>query len=111
MSQAERKNLTEAEGPTTVFHGNVLDAITLFPRSLNVAVALALATNLWDELVISMVADRGASLTTHSVNPSGSSGDYEFTMRHRPHPQNPATSGVVPAALLQEIEMRATGRA
>ena len=107
MSDAEHKNVLEVKDPTTVFHGNVRDAIRLFPRSLNVAVALALTTGLWRELAITMVADPRATLTTHAVSASGSSGDYQFTMRHRPHPQNPATSGVVPAALLQDIERRA----
>lgn len=104
MSATVRKELMDATGPVTAFSGNVREAIRLFPRSLNVAVALALTTGLWDELVVTMVADRSATLTTHAVAASGTSGDYEFTMRHRPHPQNTATSGVVPAALLQDIE-------
>lgn len=104
MSDTQREEVLAAAGPTTVFSGNVREAIRLFPRSLNVAVALALATDLWDELTVTMIADKGATLTAHAVNASGTSGDYEFTMRHRPHPQNPATSSIVPAALLQDIE-------
>lgn len=104
MTEPERERVLNADGPVTVFSGNVRDAIRLFPRSLNVAVALALTTGLWDELVVTMVADQNARLTTHAVTASGTSGDYEFTMRHRPHPQNPATSAVVSAALLQDIE-------
>lgn len=104
MTEPERVDILEADGPVTAFSGNVVDAIRLFPRSLNVAVALAHATGLWDELVVTMVADREAELTTHAVTASGPSGDYEFTVRNRPHPDNPATSGVVPAALLRDIE-------
>lgn len=104
MSDNERDNLVKAAEPVSVFSGSVSEAIRLFPRSLNVAVALALTTDLWDELVVTMIADPNATLTTHAVRASGTSGDYEFTMRHKPHPQNPATSEVVPAALLQDIE-------
>lgn len=107
MSDAERENLVSTTEPTTVFSGNVREAIRLFPQSLNIAVALALTTNLWEELTVTMVADPAATLTTHSVNASGASGDYEFITRNRPHPDNPATSGVVPAALLQDIEREA----
>lgn len=110
MSDTERENLLGSIAPTTVFSGTVQHAIARFPRSLNVAVALALATGLWDDLVVTMVADAAATLTTHAVSASGSSGDYEFTIRHRPHPENPATSGVVPAALLHDIERRAAER-
>ncbi len=107
MSLPQREEMSNSPGPVTVFSGNVYEAIRLFPRSLNIAVTLALATDLWEELTITMVADPKATLTTHVVNASGTSGDYEFSMRHRPHPHNPATSGVVPAALLQDIERRA----
>lgn len=69
-----------------------------------VAVALALATDLGKVMEVTMVADSGATLTTHAVSASGTSGDYEFTIRNRPHPLNPATSGVVPAALLNDNE-------
>ena len=104
MSEGQRRDMMEAAGPITAFSGNVKEAINLFPRSLNIAVALALATDLWDELVVTMVADPDAALTTHAVSASGGSGDYEFTIRNRPHPHNPATSGVVPAAVLNDIE-------
>ena len=107
MSETQREEVLTAEHPITVFHGDVREAIELFPRSLNVAVALALATDLWDQLTVTMIADPDAILTTHVVTASGTSGDYSFTMRHRPHSRNPATSGVVPAALLRDIERRA----
>ncbi len=108
MTEKERDSVLSADSPVIVFSGSVQDAIAKFPRSLNVAVALALATGLWDELIVTMVADPHAPLTTHAVTAKGTSGDYEFTMRHKPHPHNPATSGIVPAALLQEIEELAT---
>lgn len=107
MSTTQREEVLNSTGPVTAFRGSVQEAITLFPQSLNVAVALALATGLWDELVVTMIADPYANLTTHAVSASGTSGDYEFTVRNQPHPENPATSGVVPAALLQDIERRA----
>lgn len=107
MSATQREEVLNSTGPFTAFRGDVHEAITLFPQSLNVAVALALATDLWDELVVTMIADPLATLTTHAVSASGTSGDYEFTVRNQPHPENPATSGVVPAALLRDIERRA----
>lgn len=110
MSPSQRDDVLATTEPVTVFQGSVREAIKFFPQSLNVAVALALATDLWEELTVTMIADPRATLTTHAVTASGTSGDYEFTMRHKPHPQNPATSGVVPAALLQDIERHALFR-
>lgn len=103
MSDDERERVLAAEGPVDVYTGTVAEAIERFPRSLNVAVALATATGMWDDVTVTMVADPAATLTTHRIVASGPTGDYEFTIRNRPHPDNPATSGVVPNAVLASI--------
>src|SRR5690606_33090115 len=48
MSDKERHRVLSATGSIDVYTGGVTDAIRMFPRSLNVAVALALATRLWN---------------------------------------------------------------
>jgi len=88
---------------TTLFDGGVLEAIELFPRSLNVAVALAHATGMWAETRVVLRASRTATRTTHHVAASGRSGDYDFTVMNRPLESNPATSTTVPSAILQGI--------
>lgn len=103
MSGTERERILGATDATVAYTGTVTEAIRRFPKSLNVAVALAHATGMWDEVAVTMVADPSAHLTTHRIVASGASGEYEFTIRNLPHPENPATSGVVPKAVLTAI--------
>lgn len=107
MSDLERHRVISATGPVVAFTGPVAEAIARFPKSLNVAVALALATNSWDHLTVTMAADPAATLTTHRIMARGTAGEYEFSIRNRPHPDNPATSGIVPTAVLAGIARRA----
>lgn len=92
----------------TVFDGSVREAIRLFPASLNVAVALAAVTGLWDATSVELVADPDAEFTTHTIRAHGSAGDYTFSIANRPHPGNPKTSGLVPAAVLHGLARLAT---
>lgn len=103
MSHEERGRVLSARRPLGVYTGTVADAIAKFPKSLNVAVALAVATSMWDGVTVAMVADPAATLTTHRIVASGAAGKYEFTISNRPHPDNPATSGILPSAVLAGI--------
>ena len=103
MSDDERERVLTAPGRVDVYTGTVTDAIAKFPKSLNVAVALAVATGMWNEFSVTMVADPAAALTTHHIVASGRAGNYEFTIQNHPHPNNPATSGIVPTAVIAGI--------
>lgn len=103
MNEEEAERLRQADAPLTVFQGSVTEAIKLFPKSLNVAVALAHATGLWDETIVRLVADPEATLTNHSIQASGTSGEYAFSMTNYPLESNPASSAVVSQALLKGI--------
>lgn len=105
MSREQADQLQHADRAFTLFEGNVHEAIDLFPASLNVGVALAAATGMWEEVRVRLVADPQAVLTNHRVRASGSSGEYDFSITNKPLPDSPASSGVVSAALL-----RAAGR-
>ncbi|HEU4808605.1 MAG TPA: aspartate dehydrogenase domain-containing protein [Homoserinimonas sp.] len=92
-----------SDGETTLFDGGVLEAVELFPQSLNVAAALAHATGMWDATRVVLKGDQTASHTSHHIIAHGSAGDYEFRIVNRPLDTNPATSATVPSALLQGI--------
>lgn len=103
MSDDERERILSTRQAIDVYTGGVTDAIAKFPKSLNVAVAVAIATNMWSDVTVTLIADPAATLTTHHIIASGRAGNYEFTIRNLPHPDNPATSGIVPHAILSGI--------
>ena len=97
-----------SEGQTTLFEGGVLEAIELFPRSLNVAVALAHATGLWDATTVVLRGDRTAQHTIHRITADGPAGEYDFTIANRPLETNLVISATVPSAILQGISRLAS---
>ncbi len=97
------QRLHDTQEAFTVFEGSVDEAIRLFPASLNVGVALAAATGMWDETLVRLVADPAATLTNHRVRASGASGDYDFSITNKPLPDSPRSSAVVSAALLRGV--------
>lgn len=103
MSEEERERLREATHAFTLFDGTVHEAIELFPASLNVAVALAAATELWDTVRVRLIADPAASLTTHRIEAAGAAGEYEFSIVNKPLADSPTSSAVVSSALLRGI--------
>lgn len=100
MDETTAAQVRTTTSPLTVFTGDVREAIARFPGSLNVGVALAAATGLWDETVIQLIADPVAELTTHEIQASGPSGHYEFRITNEPLSANPASSAIVPLALI-----------
>lgn len=103
MSPEQLSELAAATEPFTLFEGSVQQAIDLYPASLNVAVALAAATEMWSEVRVRLVADPLAAHTNHRVRASGVSGEYDFSITNKPLPDSPASSGVVSAALLRGV--------
>lgn len=103
MDATQAEALRGSDQPITVFSGGVEDAIRLFPKSLNVAVALAVATGEWERTTVTMIADPDAELTTHVIAAHGRAGSYRFSVSNQPHESNPATSKVVPAAILRGL--------
>ena len=104
MSASEAGKLRETRAAFTLFEGSVHEAIELFPASLNVGVALAAATGLWEGVRVRLVADPDAHLTHHRIQAAGTSGDYDFSILNKPLIASPTSSGVVSAALLRGVE-------
>lgn len=103
MSVEATDALRQATEPVTVFDGPVTEAIKLFPKSLNIAVALAQATGLWEHTTVKLVGDPEATLTRHEIQGRGTSGEYSFTIYNHPLRQNPASSAIVAQALLKGV--------
>lgn len=120
MSTPEAQRLHDlrpADGPLTVFAGNPAEAIDKFPANVNVAVALAWMTRGFsletsaDALMeaslrrvrVSLQAVSGQTESTHRIAASGAAGDFAFTIRSAPSPENPATSGLTALSVARTL--------
>ncbi|MFE3454225.1 aspartate dehydrogenase domain-containing protein [Nonomuraea sp. NPDC059194] len=90
--------------PVEVMRGPAREIAAAFPKSTNVAAAVALAVGSLDLVEAVVVADPAATLTSHVIEAHGASGDYRFEIRNHPSTDNPASSRIVPYAVLSAIE-------
>ncbi|MFJ6631562.1 aspartate dehydrogenase domain-containing protein [Streptomyces sp. NPDC091376] len=103
MDEELLSRLRTATGPVEVMAGTAREIPVKFPRSTNVAASVALAVGDLDAVRVRVVADPGAHRTRHVVEASGPLGAYRFEVAHLPDPDNPATSRVVPYAVLRSL--------
>ncbi|MDI6409642.1 DUF108 domain-containing protein [Streptomyces albus] len=103
MDERLLARLRTAEAPVEVMTGTARDVPAKFPRSTNVAASVALAVGDLDRVTVRVVADPAATRTRHLIEASGGHGAYRFEVEHRPDPANPATSQVVPHAVLRSL--------
>jgi aspartate dehydrogenase len=103
MDDAMVEQLRAGDRRVVVFDGPAREAATRFPRSANVAAALSLAAGGWDRVAVRLVADPTAEVTTHHIEFEGVVGRFATTVENRPDPSNPASSAIVPFAVLRAI--------
>ena len=96
--------LDRAQAPVEVMRGTACDVPVKFPRSTNVAASVALAVGDPRAVEVVVVADPAAVFTRHVIEAEGEHGSYRFEVNHRPDPGNPATSQVVPHAVLRSLD-------
>lgn len=99
MTEEERAEIASTTVPIGLFHGTPAEAISQFPASLNVAVALGLALGDMDRVSIILVADPEAALTQHLVTATGPAGEYSFRIANQPSTTQPRSSGLTARAL------------
>ena len=87
------------------FDGPASQAVTRFPRSVNVAATLALAVGSWDLVRVRVVSDPAVEVNRHHIEVDGAAGHYRITVENRPSPDNPRTSAIVPHTVLQGLDV------
>jgi aspartate dehydrogenase len=104
MDDDQRAAVLDATARTEVLRGTPQRIATAFPKSANVAMAVATAAG--DARLVEAVvfADPDCKVTTHEITVHSSSGSYWFRIRNLPSPDNPATSGLVPFAVLRALQ-------
>jgi aspartate dehydrogenase len=104
MSNDEQQELLASTAPREVFRGSVRKACELYPSSINVAAAIAMAINDFDAVEVVIRSDPDASFNRHDIDADAAFGQYRFTFENRPSPENPRTSGIVAASVLHSLE-------
>ncbi|MFD8275432.1 aspartate dehydrogenase domain-containing protein [Streptomyces flaveolus] len=103
MDEELLNRLRTATGPVEVMRGTAREVPVKFPRSTNVAASVALAVGDLDAVRVRVVADPAAVRTRHVIEASGPHGAYRFEASHTPDAGTPATSAVVPYAVLRSL--------
>jgi aspartate dehydrogenase len=104
MDDEERAAVLDAPARTEVLRGSPQRIATAFPKSANVAMAVASAAGGKEKVEAAVFADPGCTVTTHEISVQSSTGSYWFRIRNLPSPGNPATSGLVPFAVLRALQ-------
>jgi len=87
--------------PTVIFQGTAKEAVSLFPKNINVSALLSLSGTDSDNTKVKIVADPNTDKNTHQIKASGKFGKMTFTIANFPDPNNPKTSRL---AILSVIE-------
>jgi aspartate dehydrogenase len=83
-------DMPETTGRYRVFRGDVAEAVRRYPRNINVAAALALASGC--EPVVEIWVDPDCTGNRHEIEAQGDFGRVSIRTDNRPSPDNPRTS-------------------
>lgn len=102
---AETKDMLRTTArPVELLRGGPEALITSFPKSTNIVSALALAAGNWDVVEAVLIADPSAARTSHHVVVESSLGGFDIRITNEPSPGNPASSALVPHAVVRGLK-------
>jgi len=88
--------------PTILFDGTAKEAVSLFPKNVNVSALLSLVGLGGDNTSVRVVADPNTDKNTHEINANGKFGNMKITVENEPDSMNPKTSRL---ATLSAVEL------
>jgi len=88
--------------PTILFDGTAKEAVSLFPKNVNVSALLSLVGLGGNNTSVRVVADPSTNKNTHEINANGKFGNLKITVENVPDSTNPKTSRL---ATLSAIEL------
>ncbi|UVJ40896.1 aspartate dehydrogenase domain-containing protein [Arthrobacter sp. CJ23] len=104
MDGDTRNMLRAAAHPVELLRGGPEELISSFPKSTNIVSALALAAGNWDIVEAVLIADPAAGRTSHHVVVDTSLGGFDIRITNEPSPGNPASSALVPHAVVRGLK-------
>jgi len=87
---------------TVLFDGTAKEAVSLFPKNVNVSALLSLVGLGGNNTSVRVVADPSTDKNTHEINANGKFGNMKITVENVPDSTNPKTSRL---ATLSAIEL------
>lgn len=100
--------LEELREPVVVFEGSAEEAVKAFPRTLNVAAALKLASSA--PVKVKVVADPTAHRNIHEFVARSKAGTLHVRVENVPHPENPKTSYLAALSAVQLLRELCSAR-
>ena len=88
--------------PTILFAGAAKEAVSLFPKNVNVSALLSLVGLGGNNTNVRVVADPSTNKNTHEIDANGKFGNLKITVENVPDSTNPKTSRL---ATLSAIEL------
>jgi aspartate dehydrogenase len=85
-------DLSRISSPTILYDGSATQAVTAFPKNVNVVASVSLAGIGFQRTQVRAIADPSIRVNIHNVQARGAFGELEITLRNIPSPQNPRTS-------------------
>jgi aspartate dehydrogenase len=89
--------------PKVIFEGTAMDAVTYFPRNLNVAAALSLAGVGPIETRVRVIADPTTTVNSHEIVAEGAFGRLKTVAENLPSPRNPKSSYLASLSAIAEL--------
>lgn len=91
-------------GAKIIFQGTAEEAIKQFPKNINVAIVLSLATIGMHRTTVKIVADPSLDKNEHHIQATGEFGEMSLTVANEPLPTNPKTSYLAALSVLSTLK-------
>ncbi|MGJ8615366.1 MAG: aspartate dehydrogenase [Sulfitobacter sp.] len=92
------------QGAEVHFTGTARAAALAYPKNANVAAAVALAGNGFDETQVRLIADADVTKNIHEIVATGDFGTLQFQITGNTLPDNPRTSALAAMSVISKIE-------
>lgn len=89
---------------TTIFEGTAKNAVSLFPKNINVAALLSLTGLGSEKTIVNIVADPDTDKNTHEIQAKGKFGIMNFKIENTPDSENPKTSRLAILSAIKRLK-------
>jgi len=87
-----------------VFEGTAHEAIMLYPRNMNVAIAISLAGIGAERTTVQLIADPSIEKNIHTITARGDFGEFSLEVNNEAMPGNPKTSYLAALSVLSSVK-------